>query len=93
MNRSTDNPQVHIGHLRLRVPGTSRETGQSLARHLQERLADLPTAGVAVHLGAIGLRVPATPGMTAESMADAVADALGRKLQRHRGSTADSTHA
>lgn len=91
MSQSSDSPQVHIGRLRLRVPGDNREAGVALARQLEERLAGIPAAAGPLHLGSMQLRIRGTEGMSPQSMADAVADALGRKLQRTRPAT--SSHA
>jgi len=84
---STRTPPVHIGRLRLRMPGDSRETGAAVARLLSERLADLQVNAEAAHFGVLHLRIPGGPDLGPEGIADLVSNALQRSLARPRNTT------
>jgi hypothetical protein len=86
MNTHPPIPRLHIGRLRLRMPGDSRESGTAVAQLLTERLAHLQVDGDAAHFGVVHLRIPGRPGMGPEVIADLVSGALGQSLARSRSS-------
>lgn len=86
-DRSTGTPRVHIGRLRLRIPGASRETGSAVVQLLTERLADLEVGAEAAHFGVVHLRIPGRPDLGPEGIADLVSGALQRSFARPRKTT------
>jgi hypothetical protein len=76
------NPAVHIGHLNLRVPGTSAETGHRVASGVAESLARKVPAGMRRRFGALNLRVRLPAGASETEMSDAVAEAILGALRK-----------
>ena len=84
MIERSNSPQVRIKHLRLRVPGKSREAGQAVARLLEGRLADIHAGSQTIHLGAVRVRLPASPHLSPEAIADAAAGTIGRAVGKNQ---------
>jgi hypothetical protein len=74
--------EVHIGRLRVRVPGLSRDEAGRVAADAVQRVADrLPPDGATRHLGRVTLRVPVAAGSSRETVVAAVARAIGEALR------------
>ncbi len=76
------NPALHVGRMRLRIPGTSAEYGRGVAAGVGSRLAEQLPPGLEKRLGVLKVRVPAPPGAGQAEMSAAIADAVARALWR-----------
>ncbi len=81
-------PSVQINTMRLRLPGTGREAGESMAANLTAnldgRLAGLALAPGYPHLGRAALKVRVPAGAAEDEVGDAIARALSNLLEGRR---------
>ena len=80
---------IHIGQLNLRIPGKSAEAGHSVANGVAESLARGIPADMHSRLGALNVRVQLAAGAGEAEMSDAIAEAIGKAIQRGGNTATD----
>lgn len=76
-------PELHIGQLSLRMPGTGAERGHRVADGIVRSLArEASFTGRQRRLGALSVRIQLPAGATESEMSDSAAAAIMRALQK-----------
>ncbi|MDY0042647.1 MAG: hypothetical protein RBS57_20240 [Desulforhabdus sp.] len=73
---------LHIGQLNVRVPGKNVETGRAMADGVAKSLARNVRPHMQYQLGAMNVRVQAVAGTSEAEMSHAIAEAIGKAIQR-----------
>ncbi len=68
----------------MRIPGASKQDGESLAGQLKQRLADLPLGIESQRLGFMRLRIQGLASADPATLSNSIAAALTRKLTRNQ---------
>jgi hypothetical protein len=69
--------RVHIGELKIRVPGLSQSAARELGRQVEAEIAaGLPPGRAIRHLGAVHIRVTMPAGAALDEMPAAIARAI-----------------
>lgn len=73
---------IHIGQLKLRLPGHSADTAHQVANGIAQSLAQKIPTDMQRRLGALSVRVAVSAGATEAEISDAVAEAIIRALRK-----------
>ena len=74
--------RIHIGELRIRLPGLSQSAARELGRQVAAEIAaGLPPGAPMGHLGAVHIRVTMPTGAAPHQMPAAIALAILRSLR------------
>jgi hypothetical protein len=74
--------RIHIGELRIRLPGLPKSAARELGRQVAAEIAaGLPPRAPAGHLGAVHIRLTMPAGAAPDQMPAAIARAILRSLR------------